>query len=148
MASRKMTWCIVTPFALRLALTDSKICMPFRDSSAGVPRSGSLSHSRPDHCSTRCWERCACGDRNQGPYHVWIFERIPLLQQVDPQHGCQWIRSTAALLAGMGLVTLDLLDQLLPWHYYLHLSQELRPFGLLSGRGDSFIRAAELLATH
>ena len=55
-------------------------------------------------------EHGACGDRNQGLYHVWIPERIPLLQQVDPQHGCQWIRSLAALLAGIGLVRLDLFD--------------------------------------
>ena len=36
-----------------------------------------------------------------------IAERIPLLQQVDPQHGGQWIRWPAALLAGLGVVGLN-----------------------------------------
>ena len=39
------------------------------------------------------------GHLDQGLFHGWVAERIPMLQQVDAQHHRQWIRRPAALLA-------------------------------------------------
>ena len=88
------------------------------------------------------------GHLDQGLFHGRVAERIPLLQQVDAQHGGQRIGRPAAFLAGLGVVGLDQLDQRLPWHHLLHLREELLPLGLLLGGGDLVIREAELLATH
>lgn len=71
-----------------------------------------------------------------------------MLQQVDAQHGGQRIGRPAALLAGLGVVGLNQVDQRLPGHHHLHLREELLPFGLLFGGGELVIREAELLATH
>jgi hypothetical protein len=47
------------------------------------------------------------GDLNQGVFHGRLAERIPLLQEMNPQHGCQLVRRPAAFLAGLGVVGLD-----------------------------------------
>jgi len=88
------------------------------------------------------------GRLNQGLFHGRDAERIPLLQQVDPQHGGQRIRRPTAFLACLGVMGLDQPDQGLPRHHHFHLREKLLPFGLLLGRGELVIREAELLATH
>ena len=85
---------------------------------------------------------------DQDLFHGRIAERIPLLQQVDPQHHCQWVRGPASFLAGLGIVGFDQVDQRLPRHHHLHLREKFLPFGLLLGRGELVIREAELLAAH
>jgi hypothetical protein len=84
----------------------------------------------------------------------------PLLQEMNPQHGGQRIRRTAAFLARFGVVRLDQVDQRLPGHHCLHLREELLLFGLLlvapprstfgrgKGGGELVIREAELRAAH
>ena len=88
------------------------------------------------------------GHLDQGLLHGLIAERIPLLQQMDPQHRRQWVRWPAAFLAGLGVVRLDQVDQLVPGHNHLHFREKLLPFGLLFGRGELVIREAKLLAAH
>ena len=88
------------------------------------------------------------GHLDQGLFHGWVAERIPLLQQVDPQHRRQRVRRPTSLLAALGVMGLDQVDQRLPGHHHLHLSEKLLPFGLLLGRGELVIREAELLAAH
>ena len=90
----------------------------------------------------------------------WVAQRIPLLQQMNPQHGGQRIGRAATFLAGLGVVGLDQRYQRLPGHHHLHLSQEFLPLGLLlvapprstlgrgNGCGELVIREAELLATY
>ena len=97
---------------------------------------------------------------NQGLFHGWIAERIPLLQQVDTQHHCQWVRRPTTLFARLGVVRFDQGDQRRPRNNDLHLSEEFLTFGLLLvatprstfGRGkrggELVIREAELLAAH
>lgn len=52
--------------------------------------------------------RAAHGEHlDQCPFHRRIAERIPLLQRVDPEHGGRWIRRTAALLVGIGVLGLN-----------------------------------------
>ena len=80
------------------------------------------------------------GHLDQGLLHGRITQRIPLLQQVDAQHGVQRIGRPAALLAGLGAVGLNQGDQRLPGHHYLHLRKKPLPFGLLFGGGDLVIR--------
>jgi len=55
-----------------------------------------------------------CGYLDQGLFHGRVAERLPLLQQVDPQHGGQRIGRPTAFLAGLGVVGLDQVDQPLP----------------------------------
>ena len=88
------------------------------------------------------------GHLDQRIFHRWITEAVPLLQQVNPQHGGQRIRRPAAFLAGLGVVGFDQLDKRLPWHHHIHLREKLLPLGLLLGRGEFVIREAELLAAH
>jgi hypothetical protein len=40
---------------------------------------------------------------NQRILHCWTTEVVPLLHQVNPQHGLQRVRRTAALRAGLGV---------------------------------------------
>jgi len=61
---------------------------------------------------------------DQRVLHGRIAEVVPLLQQMDPQHGLQWIRRPTALAAGLVVVGLDQIDQLFPRHNRFHLSQE------------------------
>jgi len=88
------------------------------------------------------------GNLNQSLLHGWVAERIPLLQQVDPQHRRQWVWGPTAFLAGLGVVGLDQGDQRLPGHHRLHLSEELLSLGLLLGCGELVVREAGLLAAH
>ena len=85
---------------------------------------------------------------NQGLFHLWIAECIPLLLQVDPQYGRQWVRRPVCLLAALGVVGLDQCDQRLLRHYHLHLREKLIAFGLLLGRGQLVVRKGKLLAAH
>lgn len=71
------------------------------------------------------------GHLNQGLFHRWITQRIPLLQQLDAEHGGQWIGRSSSLLAGFGVVGFDQRYQGLPWDYRLHSGEELLLFGLL-----------------
>jgi len=73
---------------------------------------------------------------------------IPLMKQVDPQRGGQWKRRSAAILARIGVVGLNQLDQRLPRQHRLHLREELLPLGLLLGGGELVIKEAELLTAH
>jgi len=88
------------------------------------------------------------GHLDQGLFHRRIAQRIPLLQQMDPQHGSQRIGRAAAFLAHFRVVGLNQVDQRLPRHHHLHLREKLLPFGLLLGRGQLVVGEAELLATH
>ena len=54
------------------------------------------------------------GHSNQGLFHRWITQRIPLLQQVDAQRGGQGIGRPATLGAGFGVVGFDQCHQGLP----------------------------------
>ena len=77
-----------------------------------------------------------------------VAERIPLLQQMDPQHRGQRVWRPATFLARLGVVGLDQFDQCLPWHHRLHLSEKLLVLGLLLGCGQLIVRETELLAAH
>jgi hypothetical protein len=78
----------------------------------------------------------------------WIAQRVPLLHQVDPQHGGQRIRRAAAFAAGLGIVRLDQFNQGSPWHHLVHLSQELLTLGALLGCGLLVITKSQLLTAH
>ena len=88
------------------------------------------------------------GHLDQGLFHRWIAQRIPLLQQVDPEHCAQRVGRPAAFPAPLGVVRLDQIDECLPGHYRLHLRQELLAFGSFLGRGQLIVRETELLAAH
>ena len=88
------------------------------------------------------------GHLDQGLFHGRVTQRVPLLQEMDAQHGGQRIRRPAALLAGFGVVGLNQVDQHLPGHHRLHLREKLLPLGLLLGRGELVIREAKLLASY
>jgi hypothetical protein len=96
------------------------------------------------------------GHLDQGLFHGWVAERIPLLQQVNAQQLLrrslrlrgQRIGRPAAFLARLGVVGLDQSDQRRPRHDRLHLSEKLLALGLLLGGGQLVIGEAELLATH
>ena len=66
---------------------------------------------------------------------------------MDPQHGGQWIRGSAALLTGLEVVGLNQIEKGLPRHH-LHVREKPLPFDLLLGGGELVIGGAELLATH
>ncbi len=87
------------------------------------------------------------GHLDQGLLHRRVAERIPLLQQIDPQHRRQWIGRAAVFLARLGVVGLKQIDQCQPGHHRLHLSEKLLALGLLLGCGQLVIREAELRAT-
>jgi hypothetical protein len=80
--------------------------------------------------------------------HAWIAEVVPLLHQINSQHGSQRIRRTTALGAGIGIMGLDQADQHLPWHNDLHLRQKSLASGAFFGRGLLVIAKAKLLASH
>ena len=80
--------------------------------------------------------------------HGWIAEVIPLLQQMNPQHGFQRIRRATTLARRLGVVGLDQVDQRLPWHNDLHLREETLASGALFCRGLLVITEAKLLASH
>ena len=67
---------------------------------------------------------------------------------MDAQYGGQRIGRPAALLAGLGVMGLDQVNQRLPGHHLLHLREKPLPFGLLFGGGELVIREAELLTAH
>ena len=78
-----------------------------------------------------------------------VAERVPLLQEMDPQHRGQQISRPATFLARFGVVGLDQVDQRLPGDHCLHCRDKRLPLGLLLGWGQLIIREAELLlATH
>lgn len=85
---------------------------------------------------------------NQGLFHCWITEGVPLLQQVDPQHDRQRVWRTHSLLSGLGVDGIDQANQRVPRDHGLHLRQELLALGLLLGGRLLVIREAELLAAH
>jgi hypothetical protein len=88
------------------------------------------------------------GHLNQSLFHGRVAERIPLLQEMNPQHRCQRIRWLPAFLAGFGVVGFDQLDQRLRRHHHLHLREKLLQLSLLLGFGDLVIREAKLFAAH
>ena len=82
---------------------------------------------------------------DQSILHRWIAEVIPLLEQVDAQHGCQRIGRATTLGAGLGVVGLDEINQRFPRHYLLHFCQKtLAPVALL-GCGLLVITVGEAL---
>jgi hypothetical protein len=85
---------------------------------------------------------------DQSILHRWIAEGIPLLEQVDAQHGCQRIGPATTLGAGLGVVGLDEINQRFPRHRLLHFCQKTHAPGALLGRGLLVITESELLAVH
>ena len=83
---------------------------------------------------------------DQGLLHRWISERGPLLKQLNPEHGGQWIGRPTTLLARFGGKGFDQCDQRLPGHQRLHLREKLLTFGLLFSGSELVIRETELLA--
>jgi len=67
---------------------------------------------------------------------------------MDSQHGGQRIGRASSLGTALGVVGLNQIDECLPRHNHLHLSQELLPLGALLGRGLLVITKPKLLATH
>ena len=80
--------------------------------------------------------------------HRWIAEVVPLLQEMDAQHGFKGIRRTASFGASLGVTGLDQGNQRLPGHNSLHLSQKSLPLGALPGRALLIVTESELLAAH
>ena len=66
---------------------------------------------------------------------------------MDPQHRLQRVGRLATLAAGPGAVKFDQLNQRLPWHNRLHLSQETLAPGPLFGRGLLVVAESELIAS-
>lgn len=85
---------------------------------------------------------------NQGVLHRWITQEVPVLQQVDPEHGFQWGGWAASFGTSLGVVTLNQFDQRLPWHHCVHLCRKFLATGLLFRRALLVITKAQLLATH
>jgi hypothetical protein len=85
---------------------------------------------------------------NQRILHRRIAQVVPLLQQVDPQHGLQQVRRPATLAAGSGVVGLDQLNERFPRHNGLHLSQEALALGAVFCRRLLVITETELLGAH
>lgn len=88
------------------------------------------------------------GHLDQLILHGWVAEVVPLLQQVDSQHGCQLIGRSTTLGAGLGVVGLDQFKQRFPRHDRLHLCQKALALGALLGRRLLVITKSELLAAH
>ena len=100
--------------------------------------------------------------------HRRVAEVVPLLHQVNPQHGFKGIRRSTSFGASLGVTGLDQGDQRPPRHNSLHLSQKSLPlvapprsaFGRCKGafprsgllvitEGEAFRAAvAELLPAH
>lgn len=72
---------------------------------------------------------------DQGILHRWIAPRVPLLHQVEPQHGCQRVGRPVTLAAGLGEVGLDQFDQGSPVHRLVNFCQRDLPLGALLGGG-------------
>ena len=88
------------------------------------------------------------GHLDQSLFHRRVAQRVPVLQEMDPQHRGQRIGRPASFLARFGVVGLDQVDQRLPGHHHLHLREKLLPFGLLLRRRQLVVREAKLLAAH
>ena len=67
---------------------------------------------------------------------------------MNPQHGGQWVRRPATLLARLGVVKFDQGYQRRLGHDSIHLREELLAFGLLLDGRELVIREAELPAAH
>ncbi len=80
------------------------------------------------------------GHLDKGLLHGWIAEEIPLLLQVDTQHGGHRIGRAAALLAGLWVVGLNQFDQRLPRDRGHHLGKKLFALGTFLGRGQLKVR--------
>lgn len=80
---------------------------------------------------------------DQRLFHTWIAERIPLLHQMNSQHGGQDVGRAPTLIACFRVMGLDQIDQCLPGRHCLNLSQELIAFGSLLGRGLFVISVGE-----
>ena len=93
---------------------------------------------------------------NQRILDRWITEVVPLLHQMDPEHGLQRANITSALATGWGMVGLDQIDEILPGHHSLHLGKKSLPLSAFPGRGLFVITVgacfrsavAEMLATN
>ena len=80
--------------------------------------------------------------------HRWIAEVVPLLEQMDAQHGRERIGRATTLGAGLGIVGLDQLNQRFPRHHIFHLAQKSLPLGAFFGSGLLVFTESELLAAH
>ncbi len=85
------------------------------------------------------------GYLDQDLFHRRIAQRIPLLLQMDPQHGGQGIGRPAAFLALLGVLGLDQVAQRLSRHHHLHLREKLLPLGPLIGCGVLVVKAPKLV---
>jgi len=135
--------------ALRWASTTSKICYSEMVLLQQVPERenrGLIRDPVTDHVDPR--ETAHGGHLDQGLLHGRIAERIPLLKQVDAQHGCQRIGHATNLGAGLGIVGLNQIKWRFPRHHHLHFAQKSLPPSVLFGCGLLVITKAELLDTH
>jgi len=80
--------------------------------------------------------------------HAWIAKALPLLHQMNPQHGGQGVGRAATFLAIPRVARLDQIDQRLPRHHLIHLSEKRLRLGALLGRGLLVIAETKLLAAH
>ena len=78
-------------------------------------------------------------------FHRRVAEVIPLLHQVNPQHGLQQAGRAAAFGSSLEVVGFNQIDQRLPGHNGLHLNQKPLPLGALPCRGQHEITLAEAL---
>ncbi|MNR11908.1 hypothetical protein D3C85_1282300 [compost metagenome] len=81
-------------------------------------------------------------DLVQRLFHGGVAQREPVLQQVNTQHGFQWVRLAAT--AGLWVMRLDQCHQTAPRHHLLHLGQETLATGLLALTGVLEIGKAHL----
>ena len=88
------------------------------------------------------------GHLDQGLFHGWITQGVPLLQQMNPEHRCHRVGRTSSLLAGLGVDGLDQGDLRVPRDQRLHFSQELLAVGRLLSGCLLLIREAKLLSAH
>ncbi len=75
------------------------------------------------------------GHLDQGLFHRRVTQGIPLLQQVNQQHGAERIGRPPSFLARLGVSGLDQNYQRLLWHDRLNLKEKFLTLGLLLGCG-------------
>jgi hypothetical protein len=88
------------------------------------------------------------GQLNQSLLHGRLTEAVPQMHQVDAQHDHQWIEKPTTLLAGLGVVGIDQVNERLPGNDRIHVAQEDLLAGALLGYGLLVVAEPELHATH
>ena len=85
---------------------------------------------------------------DQGVLHGRVAQRVPVLHQVDPQHGLVCIGRSLSLGACLRVERLNQINQRLPRHHLVHLGQKLLTLGQLLSDALLVIPKAQLLASH